>query len=326
VEQQMAEVTTTPTPDVAEAPATSFDDKLAAKLGFSKQPAEEAPPEAEALPEGELSPDELGLESEAEPTDGEWLELDRKGERRKVSKEEAKRLAQQGWDYNTNQEALKAEKATIEQQRAALQAKAQITPQVIDAAANVRYYENMLKAYDPAAVNALAVNDPIQYIQVKAQIDQLREGMNNAQRQFAEAANAAQQVDSALQQFDVAQELNRIYEVAPELRDSSKMQAEQGRIRSYLSKMGYSDQELVNLNDARQFNIARDAMRYRQAVEARGQRVKDTPGLRPGPAPVRQSAEQTKANLATKLHRTKDPAQKKQLFDQLLAAKLAKFG
>jgi hypothetical protein len=90
--------------------------------------------------------------------------------------------------------------------------------------------------------------------------------------------------------------------------------------------MGFNDAELANLMDGRQFNIARDAMRYRQAVEARGQRVKDTPGLRPGPAPQRQSAEQAKANLATKLHRTKDPAQKKQLFDQLLAAKLAKFG
>src|SRR5690348_17179182 len=97
--------------------SSSFDDRLAAKLGLEPETSEpeqvaEAPKETPEPADGELAPEDVATDDVA-PSD-EWLELDRKGEKRRISKEEAKRLAQQGWDYSTHVERLKAEEQTLQ--------------------------------------------------------------------------------------------------------------------------------------------------------------------------------------------------------------------
>src|SRR5690349_12665886 len=153
--------------------SSSFDDRLAAKLGFgteTAEPAEQpAAPEATAeVPEGELSADEVA-ENDPAPSEDDWLEIDRKGEKRRVSKEEAKRLAQQGWDYSTQVERLKAEEASLTQLKAAVTARAQLTPQVVEAAANVKFFERALQQYQGIDWGRLAQDDPIRYTSTRAQ-------------------------------------------------------------------------------------------------------------------------------------------------------------
>jgi len=114
-------------------------------------------------------------------------------------------------------------------------------------------------------------------------------------------------------------------DAAPELRDPARYKAETQRISGYLRDQGISEQEIASLADSRLMLIARDAMRYRAAVQAKAERQKSgSPSLRPGPAPVRQSAEMKAQETVKKLHQAKDPAQKKALFDAALAAKLAR--
>ena len=67
---------------------------LPAREGGIAAPGEAPPAVDETTPEGELAPTEVEAESEQEPESGDFLELDRKGEKCKVSKEEVKRLAQ----------------------------------------------------------------------------------------------------------------------------------------------------------------------------------------------------------------------------------------
>lgn len=316
----MADVPATTPTDVATEAPSSWDDKLSAKLGIT--PESDALAAPETLPEGELAADDIQTEEAPEP-EGEWLELDRKGERRKVSKEEAKRLAQQGWDYNTNQEQLKAERAIFAQEKAAVQAKAQLTPMVIEAAGNVKAYESALRQYDGFDWVGHAQNDPLGYQATKARYDQLKEGYQQAGYQFGQAMQAAQQVEQTITQAELQQQMGRVMEEAPELRDPVRYKGESERIAKYLKGRGVPDAEIQGLSRADYYLIARDAMRYREAVNAKAERQKNgTPSLRPGPVQVRQSAQVREQEIVTKLHRSKDPAQKKALLDAALAAKL----
>jgi hypothetical protein len=320
----MAEQQATTPPDVAASEASSsWDDKLAAKLGTTPETPEAAPEAAvEATPEGELAPSDIETEEPA-PQEGEWLELDRKGEKRKVSKEEAKRLAQQGWDYATNQEQLKAERAIVAQEKAAIAAKAQLTPHVIDAAGTVKYYEHALQQYKDVNWVAYAQSDPMGFQAQKAQFDLLRDQYGQAVQNYQQATQAAMQIEQTINQAELQQHYSRVLEAAPELRDPARYKAETTRIATYLREQGISEQEINSLSDSRLMLIARDAMRYRAAVQAKAERQKsDTSSLRPGPAPVRQTAQDKAREVVKKLHQAKDPAQKKQLFDAALAAKL----
>lgn len=302
---------------------TSFDDKLAAKLGLSEPaPEPDAPKEAEeAAPSDELAADEVADEI---PSSGEF-EITHNGAKIKVSKEEAKNLAEQGYDYTRKASALAEERKTLEAQKAALQEKARITPEVINAIANVRVHEQALQQYKDFDWGKHAQDDPIGYIATRARYDQLREGLQQAQGAANQASQAATQVQQQLTAAELSQQLNKVMEGAPDLRDPQKYTAEATKIRSYLTKMGLTEQETNNLYDARMLLIARDAMRYRQAIEARSaQKEKTTPTLTPGAAPHRPSAALKEAETVKQLHQAKDPARKKELIDRVLAAKLAR--
>ncbi len=318
----MAEVSTTPATEVAE--VQSFDDKLAAKLGLAEPaPEKEAPPAEEATAEGALAPDDLP----AEDVDPDEFEITHNGKPVKLSKEEAKKQAQLGYDYTQKTQALAEERKALETTKAALQAKAQITPQVIDAAANVRYFERALQQWQNHDWGKQAQEDPMGYIGTRAQFDQLKEGYQQSVYQFNQASQAVQQVEEAITTAEVQQALSVVHEKAPDLRDPQKYTAEIGRIRGYLTEMGIPAAEQDRMKDPVLFLIARDAMRYRQAVKAKAERQNPaSPSLRPGPAPVRQSADTQKAEIVKQLHQAKDPARKKELFDKALAAKLAKWG
>src|SRR5437762_8999427 len=110
------EVSGAPTP---EPDNTSFDDKLAAKLGLSEPaPEPEAPKEAdEAAPTDELAADEVAEEA---PSSGE-LEISHNGQRIKIPQGEIKTLAEQGYDYTRKAMALAEDRKAIDAQKAALQ-------------------------------------------------------------------------------------------------------------------------------------------------------------------------------------------------------------
>lgn len=312
-------------PDVSTAPDSSFDDKLAAKLGF--EPTESEPQEQEPkadAPEGELSADDLPAEAQ-EPSD--FLELDRKGEKRRVSKEEAKRLAQMGYDYNVNVEALKADRAAFEQEKAAVVAKARITPQVVDAAANVRYFERALAQYNGFNWVQFAQTNPQEYAPAYAQFQQLRDGYTQASNQFMQLAQAANQVEQNMDVAHLSKERSKLFDAVPEWRDENRFAADQGRIRKYLAERGLNDVEINRISDSRAVLIARDAMRYAEAIKAKGERQQKTvpPVMKPGVAPQRATPQTQVQETVKALHQAKDPQRKKALLDRALEQKLARF-
>ena len=325
---------TTNPQEVVPAAEQSLDDRIAAKF-FGSQETPEAAPEVEqsATPvettkadDGELSPEDIAPDETPTQTADEWVELDRKGEKRKVSKEEARNLAQQGWDYSEKMRDFKAQSEQVEQMRQAVVAKAQLHPKLIEAAADVRGYEKALGQFQQVDWAKLAQEDPIGYTQTRAHFDSLRDGYQQAMGNWQQVMGATQQVDAALDQVAVAREFQTLYERAPEYRDPEKLKSEQGRVMGYLKEINAKPEEMrLIASSAEAFLLVRDALRYRQAVKAKTERATQVPKapapLKPGPAQERRTDAEGLRDKVKALHQAKDPERKKALLDEVIARK-----
>ena len=325
---------TTNPQEVVQAAEQSLDDRIAAKF-FGSQETPEAAPEVEqsATPvettkadDGELSPEDIAPDETPTQTADEWVELDRKGEKRKVSKEEARNLAQQGWDYSEKMRDFKAQSEQVEQMRQAVVAKAQLHPKLIEAAADVRGYEKALGQFQQVDWAKLAQEDPIGYTQTRAHFDSLRDGYQQAMGNWQQVMGATQQVDAALDQVAVAREFQTLYERAPEYRDPEKLKSEQGRVMGYLRDINAKPEEMrLIASSAEAFLLVRDALRYRQAVKAKTERAtqatKAPATLKPGPAQERRTEAEGLRDKVKALHQAKDPERKKALLDEVIARK-----
>ena len=329
----MTDTTTNPQ-EVVQAAEQSLDDRIAAKF-FGSQETPATAPEVE-LPttpvetttagDGELTPEDIAPDEMQTQTADEWVELDRKGEKRKVSKEEARNLAQQGWDYSEKMRDFKAQSEQVEQMRQAVVAKAQLHPKLIEAAADVRGYEKALGQFQQVDWGQLAQDDPIGYTQTRAHFDSLRDGYQQAMGNWQQVMGATQQVDAALDQVAVAREFQTLYERAPEYRDPEKLKSEQGRVMGYLRDINAKPEEMrLIASSAEAFLLVRDALRYRQAVKAKTERAtqatKAPATLKPGPAQERRTEAEGLRDKVKALHQAKDPERKKALLDEVIARK-----
>ena len=171
----------------------------------------------------------------------------------------------------------------------------------------------------------MARTNPSEYLAQRAQFEQIRDGYGAAQYQLQQASAVAQQVDQKIDATALQRQLQIVADKAPDLRDSHKFASETGRMRGYLSEVGFTDSEQNMVTDARVFEVVRDAMRYRQAVKARAERAKTAPAsLSPGAAPERANAKDAERQIVQKLHQSKDPTQRKALMDKALEAKLSR--
>lgn len=320
----MEQSTTPESPEVAQ---QSADDKLDAILfgtddeGAGEQERTEGDEPTPDVPADELSPEDL----EAQPEEGDdSLELNHNGEIKRVSKEEARKLAQMGLDATQKWQAAAETQKQNEQMRAAMQARLQLHPQMIDAAATLKSYDAALRQYQNTDWVRLSQDDPIGYSQARAQFDQLRDGYGQASANFQRVAQSAQQIESQLDAGVVHAQSMRVLEALPEWKDPQRRAADQGRIRNYLASEGISDEEMNTLADSRLLLIARKAQLYDQAMSAKkGRQQQNAPAsLRPGPAPSRSNQQTQKAETIKQLHQARDPDRRKALFDKALEQKL----
>lgn len=128
----------------------------------------------------------------------------------------------------------------------------------------------------------LLETNPHEYLRQKELWDARAVEMQKAQS----AQNYLQQQQNEQQQQflqqHVAQESQRLLELVPEWKDQGRRQADEKELIDFLSKQGYSQQDLINLNQSRASNIklALNAMRYEKLVQqaqANGKRVQALP-------------------------------------------------
>jgi hypothetical protein len=320
----MADTTTPESPEVAQQSAEQkldailFGDDADGDSGQERTEGDEPTPD---VPADELSPDDI----EAQPEDdGESLELNHNGEIKRVSKEEARKLAQMGLDATQKWQAAAETQKQNNEMRQAMQARLQLHPQIIDAAATLKSYDAALRQYQNTDWVRLSQDDPIGYSQARAQFDQLRDGYGQASATFQQVAQRAQHIESQIDAGVVHAQSMRVLEALPEWKDPQRRAADQGRIRQYLASEGIDDGEMNTIVDARHLIIARKAMLYDQAMKAKkGSPKQNAPAsLRPGPAPSRGNQQTLKAETIKQLHQARDPDRRKALFDKALEQKL----
>ena len=321
--------TATPT-DAVKPEGQSLDERIMAKFGLNDEPeaVEEAPEEtpSEGATEGEP---EVVIPEEDIPQEpvGEF-ELKHNGEIKKVPVAEAQRLAQMGYDYEFKMQRVQQDAQRVKAMEAAIQARAHIQAQALDAMAEAKSYERALSQYANVDWDAENANDPVGASQKWMQFSRLRDAYGMAQQRIQQLAQpyqqAAQQVDANWAALQEQKLLDRI----PEWKDGSKRGQEGQAILETLAKdYGFAQEELGGplFYDHRVLSILRDAWKYRQAASNAKSRKGQIQGLpqvaRPGAKPQPRTQAQSVGDVKRALKQVKDTGSRKALTDELIARK-----
>ena len=200
------------------------------------------------------------------------------GEEKELTLTELKSLAQQGADYTKKTQQ-------VAEQRKALQAEQQAIEEakyMRDAyAERLQAMEQLLNAQQPIEdLESLKESDPIGYAVRVAEISQNKEKLYaiQAERQrIAELQQAEQQ--QGMQEY-LSQQAAVLSESLPEYSDPVKGEALRSDLRKFAKNLGFSDQELSAVRDARHVMALYKAMQYDKLQQSKPQlnkRVSEPP-------------------------------------------------
>lgn len=257
-------------------------------LGGDEEPNEgqsDEQPEGEVELSGEQDPEGLSDDYEYEDSDEEPVQEEPKkarikvnGEELELSEDELINFAQQGVDYTKKTQQLA-------EQRKALEAEAQTVVQarqLRDAyAERLQVIEQMLSAQEQGEdLETLKESDPVGYAVKVAEMQQREKQLQAVQAERYRIAQE-QQAEQAqqLEQFMKyqAQELSKML---PEYADPVKGESLRADMRKFAKSVGFSDEELSMVRDARQVMTLYKAMQYDKLQQAKPQvnkRVSEAP-------------------------------------------------
>lgn len=298
------------TPEVAgvsqeqdiQARLVSFYTKTPQRAKESSAPTEAQPEAAEEQPSeqpdpSEPTPDDIPDEEAAEGTDSqpvEEFEIVHNGQPHRVTRDEAIRLAQQGFDYTQKTQALAEQARAVQERLQRVTAIEQVAPQLQQAQAQVAALGAQLAPYQRVDWVALATNDPLEYSKVKAQYDVLAQTYQNAAGQYDQMRQAVGQQAQALMQHTLQQEAQRLTERIPEWKDPAKYKAGATALREYLVSEGAAPEEIDGLTSSVAVAVAYKAMKYDQLLKSKADKSKllntKPPMTKPGAAQTPQSA------------------------------------
>jgi len=293
-------------------------------LNFIEKPEvdEEDATEPEAVTEqAEVVEEET---SEEEPEAPQILKLIHNGVEVEVELEEAKNLAQQGYDYNRKMQAVNEERKAIDMQNQALKAQeeafkkqAETQQAFIKEIAKITSIDEQIAQFDALDWNALSDNDPVQAQKLYIQYQQLQ---NNRTRTLTEL----QQKQNYLNQQQELQAQSRLEQaradllnafpnwnedMAKEIRDSGKL-------------YGFSDQELSAIIDPRHVKVLHDAAMYRKLQAQKGsvtQKVIGKPAVvKPGAKDKKSSSDSEDTKLRQDFKKSRDPNLAAKLIERML--------
>ena len=314
----MADVTTAERP-VPQAPL-SPQQRIEAFLGGQEEPADDEPQAAEqpsaAQPEdvaqstdsqaqepGELTPDDIPDEAGPAPQQSlEAFEIVHNGTQHKLSREDAIRYAQQGFDYTQKTQALAEHARQVEERFQRVTAIEQAQPLLQQAAAQVQAVAAQLQPYAQVDWVKLATDDPLEYPKHRARFDQLQAAYGSAMGQYNQAQQAVEQQKQVLTAQQLQQERTRMLEQHPEWRDPDKFATVAKEMSSYLLKEGATPEEVNAINGHVAVNVIWKAAQYDKLLAAKNGKVKlmqnAPPVQRPGAV---QSRDAASADKETKL-------------------------
>lgn len=325
----MAEQTNPAAPGVAAEPL-SVEQRLANFYGAPEQPAPVAPPKQLAEPEpaaeepadtqdqdagqaDELSPDDLPDDGDtgAQPQSVDEFEIVHNGIQHKLDRAKTIELAQKGFDYTSKTQQLAAQQKQAQEILQRAQELEQFAPEIANEAAQVRAAEQALQPWQNVDWVRLATEEPLEYGRYRAQYDQLLNAYHATRGQFQQKATALQQHKQELGRRIVQQEMEKLRELLPQMRDPQRFAKEAQAIKEYGLDRGYSEQELESVTDARIVRTLWEAAQYRNLVKGKAEKTKQLrqapPTTKPGAVGTTESAEQQRTTrLRQNLKKTGD--------------------
>ncbi len=293
-----------PTPEALEAilgnafPMPGDPPRGAAKASEEPEEKRESAPDqaSEELTADDIPDDEKAA---AQSAADELESIIHNGQEHKLTREEVRKLAQQGFDYTQKAQAVAETNRQLAERIARVAEIEQLSPQVMQDMALVKALEAQLDPYEKADWVTIATNDPLGYQQHKARHDQLLRQHRDASNALGQKMQAVSQRRSQLTAETLQQETVKLKQAIPEWTDPAKFETGRQEVAKYLIAEGAAPEALANVNDALSITIARKAMLYDRLLKAKSEKVKQLrdapPVVRPGASVPTQSA---KANFA----------------------------
>jgi hypothetical protein len=173
------------------------------------------------------------------------------------------------------EEAAAARKEVDAQKQQAAQDRAQLQQALA-------HYQQQLESLAPQPPNMELLNtDPVEYLHRKAQYDQLMSERQQAQAAQAYLQQQSQAEQQAQMQQYMADQKSRLLEAIPEWKDEAKAKAGVEEVKNYLSKKGFTEQEIGSLADHRLIVLARQAAMFESLVSKQAQTVNKVQKLPP---------------------------------------------
>lgn len=287
----------------------------------------EAEQESDEIEEGESDEEELEAseeldsededeEQESEPT----YRIKMAGEEREISQRELIKLAQQGADYTKKSQQVSEQRKALETEAAAIQEAKQLRNEY---AQRLEAMQQMLQAQQPEDdLDYLQENDPIGYAVKVADMTRREKQMQAINYERQRIAQQQQAEVSEHQRRHIAAEANKVTELIPEYSDPKKGAALRNELRSYAKSIGYTDEEIGAVYDARTVKALYDAMQYQKLVESKpgvSKKVQSAPKMiKPGNSSTKTSTSESQKRQFNKLKATGRVRDAANLFEKFL--------
>jgi hypothetical protein len=272
--------------------------------------ASEAPEEGQAEEQPEQENEQVEAQQEEQDDDGseesvsdqdeQRFQVKVGGEDKELTLTELKSLAQQGADYTKKTQQVAEQRKAVEAEQQAIEE----AKYMRDAyAERLQAMEQLLNAQQPIEdLESLKESDPIGYAVRVAEMSQNKEKLYaiQAERQrIAEMQQAEQQ--QGMQQY-LSQQAAVLSETLPEYSDPVKGEALRSDLRKFAKNLGFSDQELSAVRDARHVMALYKAMQYDKLQQSKPQlnkRVSEPPKtIKSGNSNTSVNTDQAKKTMA----------------------------
>lgn len=278
--------------------AQAVDDESIAEQMAAYLEAEEANPEMteqaeeETSQEAEAETETEEGEQEPETVEDEVLEIQWNGEAKTLKKSEVVELAQKGYDYTAKTQQLAEQRKTLEAQADMLKQQAIAQQFLSDKVAEVKALDQQLAQYKQVNWQDLAQNDPMQYLTLNQQFQQLKDAKNEKVGEYQQLAHQLTQAQQAHQQKQIEAEVRLLTEAVPEFK-GEKAQQTKAELESYLASRGFSSDDVAKIVDHRILRMAYEAAQYakiKSAQPAVTKRMAEAPKVVKGKQPAPNNA------------------------------------
>lgn len=282
VNDASSEAVETPTPEevferILDAEESTTDQPEAEEVEQEEtEEVDEEEYEEESTDEDEMEDNEQFDEEESEEDEPEaerTFKVKAAGEELDVTESELIKSYQMGKDYTKKSQALAEQAKIVQANMAKIQESMQLRDEYAQKLSQITQVLNEDMESEEDLIN-MKENDPVGYaVKIAEQTENQRKMkmIEQEQQRVAMQQRAAQQEHFAQ---NISHQSKKLTELIPEFSDAKKAEQVKRDIRSYGKEMGFSDQEMSTVYDARHVSMLHKAMKYDRLMSNKGKTKK----------------------------------------------------